>query len=107
MRITILAMGSRGDVQPYLALGSGLQAVGHQVCVATAPNFEAFVRERGLDFAPMGGDFRELMDSEATRRLLEKSNLLNYLGDLNKGNSAKLATNCWVLEAPATVVPTA
>ena len=34
-RITILALGSRGDVQPYITLGQGLQAAGHQVRVAT------------------------------------------------------------------------
>ena len=31
MHITILAAGSRGDVQPYVALGMGLQQVGHEV----------------------------------------------------------------------------
>ncbi len=81
MQITILAMGSRGDVQPYLALGRGLQKAGHTVRVATAPNFEPFVREHALDFAPMGGDFRALMDSEATRRVLDKSNPIHFLRD--------------------------
>ena len=37
MHITILAIGSRGDVQPYAALGMGLQAAGHQVRIATSP----------------------------------------------------------------------
>jgi hypothetical protein len=31
MHITILALGSRGDVQPYAVLGSGLKSAGHQV----------------------------------------------------------------------------
>jgi UDP:flavonoid glycosyltransferase YjiC (YdhE family) len=51
MRVTILTVGSRGDVQPYVALGLGLQAAGHQVRLATHVEFEPFVREHGLDFA--------------------------------------------------------
>lgn len=49
MRIRILAIGSRGDVQPYIALGLGLQAAGHHVRAVTLPGFEALARERGLD----------------------------------------------------------
>lgn len=56
MRITILTFGSRGDVQPYLALGLGLQAAGHQVRLAAHAPYEAFVRGYGLDFAPVAGD---------------------------------------------------
>ena len=36
MRITIFALGTRGDVQPYIALGLGLQAAGHQVKLASS-----------------------------------------------------------------------
>jgi sterol 3beta-glucosyltransferase len=54
--ITILAVGSRGDVQPFLALGLGLQAAGHDVRLATHAAFESFVRDHGLEFAPLVGD---------------------------------------------------
>ncbi len=40
MRVTILTIGSRGDVQPYIALGLGLQACGHQVRLASMAPFE-------------------------------------------------------------------
>jgi len=53
MRIIIISVGSRGDVQPFIALGMGLQRAGHKVCVATRSQFERFVREHGLDFAPV------------------------------------------------------
>ncbi|MEO7272332.1 MAG: glycosyltransferase [Vicinamibacterales bacterium] len=49
MRIDILALGSRGDVQPYMALGLGLQAAGHRVRLVTLSGFEEFVRSYGLD----------------------------------------------------------
>jgi UDP:flavonoid glycosyltransferase YjiC (YdhE family) len=53
VRITILSVGSRGDVQPLLAFGLGLQAAEHDVRLATYPRFESQVRAAGLDFAPL------------------------------------------------------
>ena len=35
MNVMILTLGSRGDVQPYVALGVGLQRAGHRVTLAT------------------------------------------------------------------------
>ncbi len=62
MRVTITAAGSRGDVEPCVALGKGLQAAGHRVVVATWPNFEDLVRAAGLSFRPVAGpDPDELM----------------------------------------------
>jgi sterol 3beta-glucosyltransferase len=63
MNITILAVGSRGDVQPYVALAQGLQAAGHTVKVAAGTNFEGFVRGQGVDYAPLRADYYALMDS--------------------------------------------
>ena len=51
MHICILSVGTRGDVQPYIALGKGLQAAGHQVQLATLGMFEPLVRGYRLDFA--------------------------------------------------------
>jgi sterol 3beta-glucosyltransferase len=59
--ITILASGTRGDVQPYLALGLGLRAAGYRVVVATHENFRALVRSRGLPFAPVQGNPNDLL----------------------------------------------
>ena len=51
-RITVLTLGSRGDVQPYVALGKGLQAAGHDVTIATAKDFAQFVCQNGLQYTP-------------------------------------------------------
>ena len=61
MRITCLTIGSRGDVQPYIALGRGLVKEGHSVCIATHPEFETWIRSHGLDYARVEGDPGELM----------------------------------------------
>ena len=59
--ILLLASGTRGDVQPYLALGLGLQAAGYRTVVATHPSFRRAVESRGLVFAALDGNPSELM----------------------------------------------
>jgi UDP:flavonoid glycosyltransferase YjiC (YdhE family) len=67
MRIDILAIGSLGDVEPYVALGLGLQKVGHHVRIVTLDGFERFVRGRGLDHLSILGSREEIEDSAAAR----------------------------------------
>jgi Glycosyltransferase family 28 N-terminal domain len=61
LKIVIQIIGSRGDIQPFIALGQVLKRNGHFVRVATHPTFEKFVKENGLDFYSIGGDPAELM----------------------------------------------
>ena len=65
MRVTINSFGTRGDVQPYIALGKGLQAAGHYVRITTHRIFEDFVREHELDFSPTEGDPKEVLLTQA------------------------------------------
>ncbi len=69
MHITILALGSRGDIQPYAALGNGLKAAGHQVRMITFESFAALVAENGLDFHPIRGDARTLVANAGANTL--------------------------------------
>ncbi|XAR58704.1 Sterol 3-beta-glucosyltransferase [Bertholletia excelsa] len=56
MQIVILIVGTRGDVQPFIAIGKRLQEYGHRVRLATHSNFKEFVLSSGLEFYPLGGD---------------------------------------------------
>lgn len=76
MQIAILALGSRGDVQPYIALGKGLQAAGHAVRLVSHDAFAALARSHGLAFWPMRGDVQEVAGSAEMRALLEKGNFI-------------------------------
>ncbi|KAM1003641.1 hypothetical protein EV1_003896 [Malus domestica] len=56
MQIVMLIVGTRGDVQPFIAIGKRLQDYGHRVRLATHSNFKEFVLTAGLEFYPLGGD---------------------------------------------------
>ena len=66
MNLVLQVVGSRGDVQPFIALGNELQKFGHRVRLATHDVFKSFVMSAGLEFFPIGGNPAELM---AVRRL--------------------------------------
>lgn len=66
-RITILTYGSRGDVQPLVALGVGLRDRGHAVRVAGPAPFAPLVQAHGLEFEPIEGNPDELAQAFADR----------------------------------------
>ncbi|EDO02434.1 hypothetical protein SS1G_04910 [Sclerotinia sclerotiorum 1980 UF-70] len=61
LNIVIQIVGSRGDIQPFIALGSALRTAGHRVRIATHDVFQDFVKATGLEFFPIGGDPASLM----------------------------------------------
>ncbi|KAL9072485.1 MAG: hypothetical protein Q9157_005069 [Trypethelium eluteriae] len=62
LNVVIHVVGSRGDVQPFVALGKVLkETYGHRVRLATHPVFKDFVKQNGLDFFNITGDPAELM----------------------------------------------
>lgn len=97
LNIVIQVVGSRGDVQPFVALGSELQKDGHRVRIATHDTFEKFVTDSGLEFYPIGGDPAELMAYMVKNPGLIPS--LNSLraGDIQKKRKmvAEMLEGCW------------
>lgn len=79
--LAIIASGSRGDVQPYIALGTGLKAIGHEVMILSNENFEALVTESGLKFASTGPDVQQVLQSDEWRGKAENRNFLKILAD--------------------------
>ncbi len=61
LKLVLVGIGSRGDVQPLLALGQTLRERGHSVRIAAAPNFAGWVRALGFDFAPVGQDMQQFL----------------------------------------------
>ena len=49
-RIVLTTWGSHGDIDPFLGLGLGLRARGHQVAIATIEYYRPLVETSGLEF---------------------------------------------------------
>jgi len=93
MRISIIAPGSRGDVQPYIALGKGLLAAGHNVRLLTHENFENFIKAHELEYWPLRGNVQKIAGSQEMRELLEEGNYLKIAAFQAK--AAKKAAIKW------------
>jgi UDP:flavonoid glycosyltransferase YjiC (YdhE family) len=76
MRILIAAIGTHGDVRPYVALAQGFQSAGYAVAICTHVTHRQFVETYGIPFAPLAGDVRALLASENGRQLLTQRNPL-------------------------------
>lgn len=97
LNIVIQVVGSRGDVQPFIALGNELQQHGHRVRIATHNVFEKFVRDSGLEFYPIGGDPSELMAYMVKNPgLIPQMNSLRA-GDIQRKRAmvAEMLQGCW------------
>jgi len=70
MRILISTFGTRGDVQPYVALGVALRAMGHDVTVSTGQGFDDMIAAYGLTPAPATIDYRALLDTPEAQAAL-------------------------------------
>lgn len=64
--IVLLTVGSRGDVQPYIALGKELRKEGHNVTIATHSEFKKWINKHGLQHRDLAGDPAELMQLMVT-----------------------------------------
>ncbi|MFG0250550.1 MAG: glycosyltransferase [Phycisphaeraceae bacterium JB051] len=74
MHIFITTLGSRGDVQPYIALGQRAMDAGHRVTLCTCEKFKPMIVEQGLEYGYMNNQFMELMQTDMAHDLMENNN---------------------------------
>ncbi|HEY2019452.1 MAG TPA: glycosyltransferase [Bryobacteraceae bacterium] len=82
--ITILCLGTRGDIQPYAALALGLQERGFRPKLAAPINFEAFIRGYGLEYSPIEMNTEEGLKSKEGRAWLAAGNSRAFIRHLNE-----------------------
>lgn len=58
MRALLSTIGSRGDVQPLVALGVQLRELGHEARLCAPPDFLGLAEQHGLPFMPVGPELR-------------------------------------------------
>ncbi|KAL8656738.1 MAG: hypothetical protein Q9226_002572 [Calogaya cf. arnoldii] len=98
LNVVIQVVGSRGDVQPFVALGKVLQKeYGHRIRLATHPTFRSFIEENGLEFFSIGGDPAELMAF-----MVKNPGLMPGIDTLKSGDVGKrrkgmyeIVQGCW------------
>ncbi|THY82256.1 UDP-Glycosyltransferase/glycogen phosphorylase [Aureobasidium pullulans] len=97
LNIVIQIVGSRGDVQPFIALGNELQRSGHRVRLATHDIFRDFVTKSGLEFFPIGGDPNELMSYMVKNPGLIPSMKTMQAGEITKKRVMirEMLDGCW------------
>jgi len=72
MRITMIAFGTRGDVQPAVVLGKELKAKGHSVRILAGANFKDWIEGHGLEAVASTIDIQSVMESDLGRDWIEK-----------------------------------
>ncbi|KAH7020720.1 glycosyltransferase family 28 domain-containing protein [Microdochium trichocladiopsis] len=97
LNIVIFVVGSRGDVQPFIAYGTALQRYGHRVRLATHGTFDRFVRDSGLEYFDIGGDPTDLMAYMVKNPGLLPSFESMRGGDIRRKRKmmAEMLQGCW------------
>jgi UDP:flavonoid glycosyltransferase YjiC (YdhE family) len=65
MKIILLSVGTRGDMEPFLAIGEILQGRGHRVICAFPEQFRELAGDTNLGFHSLGTGFIDLLESDA------------------------------------------
>ena len=98
MRVTIQTLGTRGDVQPYVALARALQSRGHDVQLAAPEQFDGFITDQGVEFAGLPGEFLALLETPEGKAAVAGSKgfgagfkLLNHVRPM----MTELLMRCW------------
>jgi UDP:flavonoid glycosyltransferase YjiC (YdhE family) len=84
MSITILAVGSQGDVLPYLALAVGLKNAGYSVRFTANSNFSNVAANYGLEFSPIQLDSFEFTQSSQTQSWLDAESIPHLILSTNR-----------------------
>lgn len=71
--ILIMTYGTRGDVEPMLALALGLKRRGHAVLLVTSERFGDWIGGHGIDFAPVSDEALALIDTDDAKALLDSA----------------------------------
>src|ERR1700761_4801809 len=100
MRYGIITTGSRGDIQPFIALALALTEKGHSVRIVASENFREFVEGFGVPFSPITGHTENLINSPEALKLLEGGSIFKFFYHLQKVSARSASrSNKDILEA--------
>jgi UDP:flavonoid glycosyltransferase YjiC (YdhE family) len=95
----MIAFGTRGDVQPVVALGKALKAEGHSIRVIAGANFQDWIKKHGLEAVASKIDIQTVMESELGREWIEKGNnpvlQMKIIKQLSDQTGWQMMTDAW------------
>ncbi|MTH55282.1 glycosyltransferase [Bacillus mangrovi] len=83
MLVTMLSTGTRGDTQPFIALGIELKKIGYRVRIAASESYRDLVEGYGFEYAPMRGDVAKILESGVVK---DADSPLKFFTSLNFKN---------------------
>ncbi|MCC7263081.1 MAG: glycosyltransferase, partial [Candidatus Latescibacteria bacterium] len=99
MKITIIAFGTRGDVQPLISLGKALQGRGHRVRLIASRNFASWIEGHQLEAAPAAVDIQAMMMGEGGLDWVEHGNdpikQMRIIKDLINRHGLAMMRDAW------------
>ena len=78
MKIILTSIGTRGDIEPFLAIGKFLKEKGHQVICAFSERYRELTESCNLEFASLGKKGDDLFDSDAARAVMGGSGIKKF-----------------------------
>ena len=106
MHITLLTIGSRGDIQPFVALGRGLRAAGHRVRLVSHAAFQPLAEMYDLEFGLISTNPHQILTTEAGQAWVETgTNILGFVRQQMKLTGAfarQILDEAWAACEPAT-----
>ena len=83
MQVLLSSIGTRGDVQPIVALGLKLQALGHKARLCVPPDFKDWVEAYGLECVPIGQNLKQMTGGSVTGKpVLPSPEQLQQMADM-------------------------
>ncbi|MEZ4686430.1 MAG: glycosyltransferase [Bacteroidia bacterium] len=64
MNILLISIGTRGDMEPFLAIGQIMKTRGHEVTCLFPEQFQSLVEDSGFHFESLGPEFMEMLESD-------------------------------------------
>lgn len=83
MKIALLTIGTRGDVQPFVALAQGLQRAGFEVTLGAPPDFAVLAQTYGVPFQSIGAGIQALLQETQVRSAVQSGSILRFVRSRN------------------------
>ncbi len=109
MRIAIFTLGSRGDVQPYVALANQAVKNGHSAVICTGKFFEKFITQNGVEFVPAESDLMAMLQTKEGQDVFNNAakhifKTMKYMKEVLKPAYRKTLDQFWQAAQSADVI---